>query len=287
MEHLGNIFRYIRQSKSISLAKLADNKVSVSQLSKFERGLSELSVDKFFYLLEKLDVSLEELALLNNFKQRDKTILFEINELYNKKDSFLLDKKGLIYKKYYHSTQQIKYLHFHYLCQVLVHNLNHQPIPIKIETTIWQHLMSVETWSYYELVLFNNFIFIFSEEKVTLLSKTILKRADFYKKIPSSRHEYPLIVLNLISFYLERKNLRQAELYIQHLDTYLNHPDFIYEKNKLNFLKGILLIHKNQLSEGIAQAKQAITIFSMFDLSDIADTHQRYLDELLNTQKQS
>lgn len=57
---MGNLFKKIRLSKKLSLKDVAGDYLSVSFLSKFERGESEISLSRFFLLLENLDVSIEE-----------------------------------------------------------------------------------------------------------------------------------------------------------------------------------------------------------------------------------
>lgn len=46
-QKLGSTFRLLRKNRHISLKQVATDEVSVSQLSRFERGESALSVEKF------------------------------------------------------------------------------------------------------------------------------------------------------------------------------------------------------------------------------------------------
>ena len=59
MEALGKVFRDFRLNGNYSLAQAAGNQVSTSQLSRFERGESELTVDKFLAVLDNIQVSVE------------------------------------------------------------------------------------------------------------------------------------------------------------------------------------------------------------------------------------
>ena len=58
---MGALLKKIRLSKNLTLKELASDYLSVSFLSKFERGESDISLSRFFLLLDKLDVSIEEL----------------------------------------------------------------------------------------------------------------------------------------------------------------------------------------------------------------------------------
>ena len=58
---LGSLTKKIRLSKKLSLKDVAGDYLSVSFLSKFERGESEISLSRFLCILENLDVSIEEI----------------------------------------------------------------------------------------------------------------------------------------------------------------------------------------------------------------------------------
>lgn len=57
---MGELFKQIRISKRLTLKDVAGDYLSISFLSKFERGESDISLSRFFQLLEQLDVSVEE-----------------------------------------------------------------------------------------------------------------------------------------------------------------------------------------------------------------------------------
>ena len=52
----GKIFKIIRESKNMSLKEVAGDFVTPAQLSRFENGKSNLSVDTFFNCLKNMDV---------------------------------------------------------------------------------------------------------------------------------------------------------------------------------------------------------------------------------------
>lgn len=69
---LGKTFRSIRQNRNITLQQLASKDVSLSQLSRFERGESDLSVTKFLTALDSMQVEISEfMDIAANFKQTE------------------------------------------------------------------------------------------------------------------------------------------------------------------------------------------------------------------------
>ena len=80
MDDFGKTLRFIRTSKQVSINKLADDVISKSQLSRFERGESEISCSKLNYLLNKLNTSFDEFLIINRgFSDYDFKIM--INEV--------------------------------------------------------------------------------------------------------------------------------------------------------------------------------------------------------------
>lgn len=56
MEEYGKVFKILRESKNMSLKEVAGDFVTPAQLSRFENGKSNLSVDTFFNCLQRMDV---------------------------------------------------------------------------------------------------------------------------------------------------------------------------------------------------------------------------------------
>lgn len=64
--NLGKTLRKIRQGKQISLCSIADEHLSKSQISRFERGESEISCVRLINILDKLNISLDEFLILHD-----------------------------------------------------------------------------------------------------------------------------------------------------------------------------------------------------------------------------
>ena len=64
--NLGKTLRKIRKGKQISISSVADEHLSKSQISRFERGESEISCARLINILNKLNISLEEFLIIHN-----------------------------------------------------------------------------------------------------------------------------------------------------------------------------------------------------------------------------
>ena len=68
MKDFGKIFKILRESKNFSLREASEGTISMAQLSRFERGLSSVSIDSFFQCLDNINVLLDEFqAIYNNY----------------------------------------------------------------------------------------------------------------------------------------------------------------------------------------------------------------------------
>ncbi|MCL2114020.1 MAG: helix-turn-helix domain-containing protein [Streptococcaceae bacterium] len=98
----GRIFRELRREKGISLAEASNGVLSVSQLSHFERGEGDLTIEKFFALLQNMDISINEFSMFS--KKDSSSALFEqagkLEQEGNIDDLFkLYENERIIYRK--------------------------------------------------------------------------------------------------------------------------------------------------------------------------------------------
>ena len=63
---LGTTLRRVRKGKQVSLCSVADEHLSKSQISRFERGESEISCIRLINILDKLHITLDELLILHD-----------------------------------------------------------------------------------------------------------------------------------------------------------------------------------------------------------------------------
>ncbi|THG25318.1 helix-turn-helix transcriptional regulator, partial [Streptococcus pyogenes] len=63
---LGATLRKVRKGKQISLCFVADEHLSKSQISRFERGESEISCIRLINILDKLHITLDEFLILHD-----------------------------------------------------------------------------------------------------------------------------------------------------------------------------------------------------------------------------
>lgn len=83
MEHLGQVFRFFREARHISLSEATGGEFSKSMLSRFENGQSELSAQKLFSALSAIHTETEEFTVAAGIQDHHshKELLSQIQDL--------------------------------------------------------------------------------------------------------------------------------------------------------------------------------------------------------------
>ncbi|MFC4076213.1 tetratricopeptide repeat protein [Salinithrix halophila] len=78
-QSIGEIIRKIRKERGLRLEDLADESISPATISNLERGVPHVKTDKLYYLLEKLDVSIDEVPeFLLSEKKEQEELMFRL-----------------------------------------------------------------------------------------------------------------------------------------------------------------------------------------------------------------
>lgn len=60
MRNFGEIFKKFRESRGFRLKDVANEVISTSQLSRFEKGETDLTISKFILILDEINLSIDE-----------------------------------------------------------------------------------------------------------------------------------------------------------------------------------------------------------------------------------
>ena len=107
MEHLGQVFRFFREARHISLSEATGGEFSKSMLSRFENGQSELSAQKLFSALSAIHTETEEFTLAAGIQNHHshKELLNQIQDLLQANQLELLEELYLEKEKITRKSQ--------------------------------------------------------------------------------------------------------------------------------------------------------------------------------------
>ncbi|MBC6308754.1 helix-turn-helix domain-containing protein [Listeria sp. FSL L7-1582] len=239
--NFGETIKKIRTDKKITQAQLSEGIMARNHLSQVENNNYFPAYDKFFSLIDRLNINFEEFLYI----QDDQKILFsrkipsQISQAASLNNNAQLDSLANEANELYKQTGNITYYHSMLICKALIaYNLNLTISQEMIDyvTPIKDYLFKMDNWYLYELKLFNNIIYALTLEEALLFSRTSLKRLDIFQHFLESQHIEQCIYTNLSTLCLEYGDFKAAKkLAVTAVDTAMKFT-LVYEMvcSKLN-----------------------------------------------------
>ena len=251
MENFGAVLKDIRISKNFRLKDLSCNEISESTISRFENGITKLSINHFYILLNRLGISFSEFEELVHCYYSKKECLFEeLEHAVNSSDIFLLQE--LVDKIELKQKQEKSLCNYH------------------IKMIAEQQINRLANLPY-------NSVFFMNTKTISLLYRIVIKKTRHFLKTDTGTHKIiPLYLFNL-EMLLKNNLLDSAQFFIDDLENLLTRQGYYFEKNYLLFLRGIYLIKTNQIELGKKECSKAMRIFKEYNDSDtINKLNQRF-----------
>ncbi|MGT2911208.1 Rgg family transcriptional regulator [Streptococcus cameli] len=275
---LGETFRTLRINRHISLKQVATADLSISQLSRFERGESELSISKFLIALNNIHVEVKEFMDAASGFQHTEQIRFmsELIDLEYKRDVAgfqRLQTEQLERFKHYPNKERYK------LNSILLQGFICKcdptiPFPKESLDTITDYLFATENWNIYELALIGNLYLFIDIPLLHRMGQEILKRRDYYREIATHRHMVVATIMNIWETCIHRNVLDIADFYQEQSAALLTNETKLYEKTIFLFLKGLQAYRSGQTLPGIEDMTHAIQIFDWLDCPHMVDNYK-------------
>ena len=282
-QSIGMLIREFRQSRNLTMKEVCDTDLSVAQLSKFERGVSEITINKLLVILDKLNITIEEFFHaeqefeLSEFEQ----LIVKIKEHYIKNDADrLLELRNEQLKKYKKSNIKFFELNAIMLSALLKDLTNDKSKAPEMEEKLIDHLLEVDIWCHYEIVLFANSISLFNTNTLVTLTNEMINNTKYYQEIKKHRVITIQTLINVILTLLENGETDQSKIFQNKLTELLEMDQYmLYERNYSIYLAGFYLYKTGQKEAGLKSMKQAITIFKDLKINQLAQNFQTHYNQ--------
>lgn len=299
MKTYGETVRQIREQKGLTMKVVADGICSISFLSKFERGDSDITLGLFTKVLDKLMMSFDEFLFVHNeFQLRQLEQFFkEIGRAYKQGDSNTLRKlKEQETKKSKHSGVE-RYQYHILMLQMYESIIDNKMMNEEVHKSDIQRLadyfFSVEVWGHYEFMLYNATMFFLETEMVLQLSRTAYEKSIRYKEFQQVNEVIGTILMNTITYLLGPVNQFtdefrfQAELneFFSFLHT-LSIPEHkLFERANLLQLEGAYKFRMGEKELGTTMIQKTIHIYTELGAGGQANRTENYLKQIIAYQK--
>lgn len=273
-ELYGEVIRNIRIAKGYSLEEVSEGIMSYSLLSKFERGSTIITVDKFIKILEKLDISLHEFELIiNNYKEAPMPLLFNnIKRLYNEKNLFLLkrleQKEDSLYKVYGEGKYKLNSIVINILLDIVTHQKKVSEVFIEELT---EYLFSTEQWTHYDLYLYSFSLPRLNIQTILVFSKELLKKPFLYTDSIEFKRMIIKIILNTIFVCLKSSCFEESLFFLDAIRHHVETGEFICERAIFKYLKGCFYLKTGEYVTGKKMMEETILIIKYFDEEQVLE----------------
>lgn len=283
MRTYGNVIQEIRESKNLTQAEVAEGIITPQFLSHFENNKSDIKLETFLLLLDRLNVKYSEFIVdtkdSNSSTQSD--FLQQLLLAKQTKNKILL--KELVKKenKLFVETNNYRHQHNVLIAQQTLRLTTDCDYAEADTQVIVDYLFKVDNWGYYEMALFGNSIFFLENKHLISFQNIIFSKIKKYGSSLKQKGEFAKIILNMINFNLIHNQLDAAFKLLSELETLLTGTQHFYQENQLNYLKGIYYIKNGETDKGKDLCMKAIEILTHFKQYANANHKQEELEALL------
>lgn len=295
MKAYGETLRQIRTQKGLTMKDLADGICSISFLSKFERGDSDITLGLFTKLLDKLMMNFNEFLFVHNEFQPSQLEQFfkAVGNSYKWGDSNAIrELKEQETKKWKQSGMEMHHYHI-LMLQMYESIIDNKAIDGDVKKgdiqKLSDYLFSVEVWGQYEFMLYNATMLFLDANMVLQLSRTAYEKSIRYKEFQQVNDVIGTILMNTIIYLLGRVDHFTNEMRFQdELSEYFSYLNVLslpehklFERANLMHLKGAYELRSGNKEQGIAIMEKVVHIFTELGAVGQAKHMESYLEQIM------
>lgn len=277
MNNYGEIFRILRKERSFTLKRMSEGIISFSYLSKFEKGESDITLNNFTRLIERLNVSADEFFYFSGNKSNQYTnLLIKVAIAYEKNDHNLLLRYSKSEKELYAINGNNQHKYNAIMILVIAQDISRgHSIPRDDINMLVDYIIKCLHWSSYEISLLGNSITIFTDELLIILLEEIKKRLEEHKINKKNIRDLIALIENTCLILLRKKEIEHAKSLSKFIGDFIE-PNYFFEKTRKNFIDGIIIMYEINKEEGAAKVYKAIDIMREMNPQLAEDYYSEY-----------
>lgn len=259
--HLGGAFleanlllKKLRTERNLSQRKLAADISERSTLATFEQKGHRIAFDILYKYLDRLNVTLEEFEyhLTNNQLNEKKQLSKQFHNAYYQHDfdqlAVLIEESKTTYQETQDFFYYLLYSQYYLILKKkgYVHTIDETE---RIETVIKGYLDKIETWGRFEITIFANLMFLFTDEYI-LFQIEQLNKQEFYNNLLSlNYHIYSKLLTNAAFLFIDRSQIDHLKQILFYMTK--NIPlDNDRIRLMIRYFEGIIAIFHGEIETG-------------------------------------
>lgn len=277
---LGITLRKVRKGKQISLCSVADEHLSKSQISRFERGESEISCIRLINILDKLHITLDEFLVLHNEDYTNAELFANLVQYIRKQYSShnikniaaLLSDSSLYTLNSFEKT----------MIKSILHTMDSSIIPSNKELLqLTDYLFKVEKWGYYEITLLGNCVRTINYNSYFLLTKEMLNNYIYSSLNKTNKRIVTQLAINCLILSVDKEEFSNCTCLITEIKALLDNELNFYEQTVFLYATGYFEF-KRHSDSGIEKMKQAIQVLDILGEDKLKFHYTSHFYKLVN-----
>jgi transcriptional activator, rgg/gadR/mutR family, C-terminal domain len=259
---LGITLRKVRKGKQFSLCSVADEHLSKSQISRFERGESEISCIRLINILDKLHITLDEFLVLHNEDYTNTELFANLVQYIRKQYSSQNIKNiaALLSDSSHYTLNSFEKT----MIKSILHTMDSSIIPSNKELLqLTDYLFKVEKWGYYEITLLGNCVRTINYNSYFLLTKEMLNNYIYSSLNKTNKRIVTQLAINCLILSVDKEEFSNCTYLITEIKALLDNELNFYEQTVFLYATGYFEF-KRHSDSGIEKMKQAIQVLDIF-----------------------
>ena len=277
---LGSTLRKIRKGKQISICSLADEHLSKSQISRFERCESEISCIRLINILDKLHITLDEFLILHDEDYTNTEIFANLVQYIRKQYSsqnienieFLLSNSSKYSLTSFEKT----------MIKSILYTMDSTIFPSDEELfQLTNYLFNVEKWGYYEITLLGNCVRTINYNSYFILTKEMLNNYIYSSLNKTNKRIVTQLAINCLILSIDKKEFSNCSYLIDEIKELLDNELNFYEQTVFLYATGYFEF-KRQSGTGIEKMKKAIQDLDILGEDKLKLHYTDHFNKLVN-----
>ena len=277
---LGITLRKVRKGKKISLCSVADEHLSKSQISRFERGESEISCIRLINILDKLHISLDEFLVLHDEDYTNTELFANLVQYIRKQYSSQNIKNiaALLSDSSHYTLNSFEKT----MIKSILHTMDSSIIPSNKELLqLTDYLFKVEKWGYYEITLLGNCVRTINYNSYFLLTKEMLNNYIYSSLNKTNKRIVTQLAINCLILSVDKEEFSNCTYLISEIKALLDNELNFYEQTVFLYATGYFEF-KRHSDSGIEKMKQAIQVLDILGEDKLKLHYTNHFYKLVN-----
>ena len=277
---LGNIIEQVRKNKGLTIKEVCGEQISRSVYNRFVNNKADTSTSNLTYLLRQLNLEYDELKNYNypNETNQLQQISLMIRQAFERKDIDSLKRIRLMCLRDT-GINKNKFKHLSNICELIIGRLTNENVDVQ-KMEAFNYLMAVQSWTHYELVLFNNMMFAFNVELVEVILDNAILNFKRHSTIDRYGNESFRMILNAVSFFIAEGEFKLVGKYMGILKSFYLNEDNFFEKTMLLFIEGIFNHIFGDENMGNQQINQSLVVCKVLKADNLFQMNYEFVERL-------